>query len=443
MMPKSTRSPAACRQSHSTPASSLPGWQSPDFDDGDWGKAQVITPMHIGGRGRSQPPTDPYGPLLPRPIAKLGGERLGVASVSVQSIAGPPDLSANNPAERAVTSALTHPSMDPPAAALPVTATVPEGGYARLVLDMGRIVGGLVTFSVDAPAGTVFDFGYFEEPVVERSMFGAHGGNRYVACGLDDARTVFDPKGFRYGIMLIHGVSGEVTLNDFAVQEVHYPWQPGASFECSDADLNDIYQASIRTVALNSWDAFMDCPTREQRAWVGDAVVHQMVHLVTNTDWRLAWHYLELGNSPRPDGILPMSVAGDGEADGGVTIPDWSLHWVHGVHNLYRFTGDHALLKSYMPTIERILRWFLPYQTESGVLQDVVEWNLIDWSSLFQGTAVPSSQPLGHAACTSLPRWPPGWARTPAKPGPKRSTPGSKTASRSSGMKDGARMWTM
>ena len=138
-------------------------------------------------------------------------------------------------------------------------------------------------------------------------------------------------------------------------------------------------------MALNSWDAFMDCPTREQRAWVGDAVVHQMVHLLTNTDWRLAWHYLELGNSPRSDGILPMSVAGDVEASGGVTIPDWSLHWVHGVHNLYRFTGDRSLVKSYMPTIERVLRWFLPYQTESGVLQDVVEWNLIDWSSLFSG----------------------------------------------------------
>jgi alpha-L-rhamnosidase len=44
---------------------------------------------------------------------------------------------------------------------------------------------------------------------------------------------------------------------------------------------------------------------------VGDSVVHQMVHLATNTDWRLAWQYLNLGNSPRYDGILPMSVGGD------------------------------------------------------------------------------------------------------------------------------------
>jgi hypothetical protein len=108
-----------------------------------------------------------------------------------------------------------------------------------------------------------------------------------------------------------------------------------------------------------------------------------MVHLATNTDWRLAWHYLALSNSPRSDGILPMNVAGDVESRGGVTIPDWSLHWVHGVYNLYRFSGDRERVKEYMPTIERVLRWYLPYQTESGVLQDVVEWNLIDWSSLY------------------------------------------------------------
>jgi hypothetical protein len=53
------------------------------------------------------------------------------------------------------------------------------------------------------------------------------------------------------------------------------------------------------------------------------------------------------------------------------------------VYNLYRFSGDRERVKEYMPAIERVLRWYLPYQTESGILQDVVEWNLIDWSSLY------------------------------------------------------------
>ena len=77
-----------------------------------------------------------------------------------------------------------------------------------------------------------------------------------------------------------------------------------------------------------------------------------------------------------------MSVAGEVEASGSYTIPDWSLHWVHGVYNLYRFTGDREAVKDFMPAIERVLRWYAPYQISTGVLKDVTEWNLVDWSSV-------------------------------------------------------------
>lgn len=77
-----------------------------------------------------------------------------------------------------------------------------------------------------------------------------------------------------------------------------------------------------------------------------------------------------------------MSVAGDIEARQGFTIPDWSLHWGHAVYNLYRFEGDRERVKALMPTFERILRWYEPYQLPTGVLKDVPEWNLVDWSSV-------------------------------------------------------------
>ena len=134
---------------------------------------------------------------------------------------------------------------------------------------------------------------------------------------------------------------------------------------------------------MNSFDSFTDCPTREQRAWVGDGVVHQMVHLTTNEDWRLARNYLTLGDSPRPDHMLPMSVVGEIEVNGGITIPDWALHWVHGVHNQYRHDGDRDLLLTVLPTVEKVLRWYLPYVGPSGAIEDVPEWNLVDWASVF------------------------------------------------------------
>jgi len=55
---------------------------------------------------------------------------------------------------------------------------------------------------------------------------------------------------------------------------------------------------------------------------------------------------------------------------------------VHGVYNLYRFAGDQAKVKELMPTVERILRWYLPYQTSAGYLRGLTEWNLVDWASI-------------------------------------------------------------
>jgi hypothetical protein len=365
------------------------GWEQPGFDDRGWGNAHLIPAVHIGGFAHTQPPTDPYGPLYPRPIAKLGGEFRTPDSLRVEHLAGQVSPDIGDPVRR-LEAALDlrsrgSNSVGGPAQGdrLPLTVDVPAGGSVRIVLDMGVIVMGQVQFEVQAPSGTLFDLSYTEDPLVRASaMLGMHAGTRYIARGDSDRFQVYDALGFRYAYVLIHGVAGKVTLQGFGVQEDVYPWQPGASFRCSDEELNRIFQAGIRTVQLNSRDAFTDCPTREQRAWVGDSVVHQMVHLATNLDWRLAWHYLTLGNSPRSDGILPMSVVGEIESSGAHTIPDWSLHWVHGVYNLYRFAGDGDAVKAFMPTVERILRWYAPFQTAGGVLQDVVEWDLVDWSSV-------------------------------------------------------------
>jgi hypothetical protein len=359
------------------------GWQAAEFDDGDWGAAQVVPAIHIGGFARTQPPTDPYGPLYPRPIAQLGGEIKTPATVQIETLDGQVDTAIGSPVKR-VEAAIKLPGVGPAQnAQLPLSCDVATGDTVQLILDMGRVVSGLVTFDLDAPAGTVLDLAYVEAPITGPAGFlGSHAGTRYVARGDHDSFQVFDSNGFRYAYILIHGEPGSVTLTHFAVREHVYPWQEGASFSCSDEELNRIFMAGIRTVQLNSHDAFIDCPTREQRAWVGDAVVHQMVHLATNRDWRLAWHYLTLANSPRSDGMLPMSVVGDIEASGRLTIPDWALHWVHGVYNCYRFSGDRDTVKACMPTIERILRWYAPYQTSGGLLKDVVEWDLVDWSSV-------------------------------------------------------------
>lgn len=385
------------------------GWTETDFDDSGWVHAQPVPAVHIGGFARTHPPTDPYGPMYPRSIAKLGGEEKIPAAIEAKLLEGAVQAETNDPVAIVAASVDLAASDDLPSGSLPLSFELPEGRAARLHVDMGGIVSGFVRLGIRAPAGTVFDIRYTEEPeFTQTAMVAMHTGTRFVASGGDDRFEVFDSNGFRYAHVLVHGAHGSVSLEGFSVREHIYPWREGAGFACSDEELNRIYTAGIRTVQLNSHDAFLDCPTREQRAWVGDSVVHQMVHLATNLDWRLARHNVILGNSPRSDGILPMSVVGEMESGGGLTIPDWSLHWIHALHNLYRFTGERELVKELLPTAERILRWYAQYQGTNGLLKDVPEWNLIDWSSVHTedtSAAINASWARGLLELTEMAAW--------------------------------------
>ena len=375
------------------------GWQQPGFDDTAWPNAALRRATHIGGFGRSTPPTDPYGALLERPIAFLTGDDVSPHVIRRSVVRAADPVPGEHPVTRvrdflegggdASDTRSTNAATPGETVTLPIDIAAHDDRSVHLVADFGRVVAGYVHLELEAPAGTVVDLMYRERafvPSASGDPTASNTGARYIARGHDDRFDANEVNGFRYVHVLIGGVGSAADvaarLTGLSVSERLYPVTDATYFRSDDPEIDALYTAGIRTVQLNAQDAFTDCPTREQRAWVGDGVVHQMVHLTTNTDWRLAQYYTELGNSPRPDGILPMTVVGEIESGGGLTIPDWSLHWVHGVHNLYRYLGRDARLAEYLPTVARILQWYLPYVDARGTLADVPEWNLVDWSSV-------------------------------------------------------------
>ncbi|WP_426517893.1 alpha-L-rhamnosidase N-terminal domain-containing protein [Diaminobutyricibacter sp. McL0618] len=362
------------------------GWDSPDLDDSDWPNAHLRPASHIGGFGRTQPPTDPYGALLPRRTAPVGGQRVAPAEARVSGEVTFTAGAGEHPVTR-VRAALDGHTVSSDAL-VPFPVEAPSGPQTATIvsLDFGRVVVGTVHITLRAAAGTTVDILYRERPhrADEASSFSIpKTGARYTARGHDDRFDAVEVNGMRFMHLVISGGDASTVIESVEVQERLYPHTGEAFFRSDDPEIDALYRAGIRTVQCNAQDAFTDCPTREQRAWVGDGVVHQLVHLTTNADWRLARAYTALGDSPRADGILPMSVVGEIESSGGFTIPDWSLHWVHGVHNLYRYLGDLDEIRALLPTVEGILRWYLPYVDERGTLADVPEWNLVDWSSVF------------------------------------------------------------
>jgi alpha-L-rhamnosidase len=362
------------------------GWRDTGFDDSTWQAAAVVSATHIGGLARSQPPTFPFGRLVPRGISQQGGVRVDPVAVLDSSSRAAVGWSTDHPVTRVIQT-LFSPAHAGGAAALPATFEVGPGQVHHLAVDFGRVVAGFVEVELDAPSGTTVEL-FYRERAFRPELGAAVGsdpatGARYIAAGGPDLFAALELNGLRYIHLVVHAErAATVTVSRVQVREYLYPRKGSAYFRSDDPELDALYRAGVRTVQLNSLDAYTDCPTREQRAWVGDGVVHQMVDLVTNEDWGLARNFLELGDSPRPDGILPMVVVGEVEASGGLTIPDWSLSWTHGIYLQYQYEGDRDLTRRHLPTFERVLRWYANYIDERGTIQDVPEWNLVDWSSL-------------------------------------------------------------
>lgn len=335
-----------------------PAWTTVDADVESWRPARVIAEQSvIGPRGRTTPGGEPYGALRPALRPRATSTRV--------------DL----PCAALTPSGFAHAAESTTALVDLLSADITAG--AITVIDAGRIVSGRLRLTFSGSAGDIVRGGLLE--AVGPAAFESAAPLQIV---LTDGETVFEPfdtVGGRYLVLSASSDSGELPrLVRAEVHEAHRPRQ-GAHFACSDAELQRIVDVSLRTVDLSAVDAYIDCPTREQRAWTGDSIVHQGVDLVANADWSLAAWNPALLARPRPDGILPMAAAGDFASPRIPTIPDWSLHWVASVHNLYRYTGDPALVTPLLPAVESVLRWFLPY-LHDGVLTEVPGWVLIDWS---------------------------------------------------------------
>ena len=350
------------------------GWDRPGFDDSAWARATEITPVHTGSHGDGRPPSEPFGMLRPPVRTEFAGGAVHEAEL----VGSSPLAGADTVADPVQQVFADERALGEPA---PAGAAVQHSSF-----DLGRIAAGTVRLQVDAPAGTVFDLAAAEHVGADGRLvsLGQHSGLRFVAAGGPEDFESFDVIGTRHLHVSVRTPDGSAVLVPrISVADRHRPRPTGASFECSDPLLNQIHEVGLRTVDLCALDAYVDCPTREQRAWTGDSVVHQMVDLVANPDWSMARWHPQLAAQPRPDGMLHMAAASDFQADDRTFVPDWSLHWVRSVHNLMRYTGDAELVAELLPVAERTVRWFEQYQERDSLLHFVSGWALLDWSSVY------------------------------------------------------------
>lgn len=313
------------------------GWTDAAFDDSTWAL--------VADLGRAVGVGAPFGVLAPRTIEPLAERKIDV-----------------------------------------VRGLSLKAGEAR-TLDIGTITNAHVVLDIETQPGTTIDVRAGEDVLDGEPLLDVRDWSlRYTAAGVPGEHTeAFEPIGFRY-----LRVSADAPARiGVTARERTYPRAPGAMFRCSDPALNAIWEAGARTLDLCSTDAFIDCPSREQRAWLGDDYVNTQISMTVNPDLALVLCDLRLhAAGQRADGLLPMVAAADftGRAH---TLPDCSLLWVSTLARIYEHTGSVELVAELLPVALRILDAFEAMRAPDGLIagfkHGLEGWVFIDWAQLERG----------------------------------------------------------
>ncbi len=379
-------------------------WTAPDFDDSRWPAATVLYKAERHENRRD--PASPYG-LLPRMIPMLEESAEGAAFRDVFVPGG---------------------GEAPPAWREFVvgggSVTIPPRTTAEVILDAGQLTTAFPRLETHGGAGSTVLLTYAEalrlpwstpgakllgrpQPLANLAShfadestgwtFDRRGKiagwrDRWEPAGGAGARgEIFEPlhwRTFRFVGLAITTGDEALELRALRHRFTAYPLRVTAEFACSDARLEKIWRASLRTMRLCSHETFEDCPYYEQMQYAGDTMITAKLAMLTSGDYALArqalhhfdWSRLAEGltQSRYPSRLVQV-------------IPSWSLHWITMVRDYAMCSGDLATVRALMPGMRAALDWFRRHADGDGLPEKLPFWNITDWCPWWPRGVVPGS----------------------------------------------------
>lgn len=277
-----------------------------------------------------------------------------------------------------------------------------SGDYAYETLDFSRIVTGIVEVEIIAGnAGEVF-FAFDEilsdEKLKTIKPFRGDTANVFKwtvkKAGVYNL-SAFEPYAFRYAnVITSAGVKANVKVRAY-----ENPEAGKMLFECDDKKIEQIMEAARHTFAHNAVDLLTDCPSRERAGWLSDSFFSSVAERVFTGDNKVEraflQNYILADKSGHPKGMIPRCYPADYYEEGGF-IPNWSLWYILEIYKYFAQYGYDETVEKSRANVEGILNYFVDFENEFGVLEDLKGWIFVEWSAAnnsdhINGINVPSN----------------------------------------------------
>jgi hypothetical protein len=272
-------------------------------------------------------------------------------------------------------------------------APPPEGEFVAVTLDLGTYRTGHAILEIaDAAGDEIIDVLFAEDleksqlPVMAPANEGSHVATalRYRCRPGAQRWESFHFVGMRYVLVVFRNVENKpLKVRRIAVRQVHAAIEPVGELHCSDERLSKIWTVGRHTQLNCAFDAFVDCPWREQAMWWGDSRVQAQVTAYAFGDSSLLERGIRLvAQSQTSDGALHAHPPADVPRH---RLPDFMMTWVGTLWDHYFHTGRTDLLRDCLPTLYRLFDFFRAYENEKGLIGSFAGfWTFIDWADVYK-----------------------------------------------------------
>lgn len=354
------------------------GWQTPDYDDSQWERAEILSEVMDATFGQLTPWT-----LTPRPIPELYEKHRGFAGIKrLEGEREEPEFHLYFP--------------EP----LQKGYEIGAGQRFMIELDAGELVTGYPFLDLSGGGGALVKILYsecYEEAPVSKGRRnkgvrddmtkGILMGEQdfYKAAGIGghngDPPERYEPLSFRtFRFIRLEIETGDqpLTILRFHFRETGYPLEARADFRSSDPSLTPLWNISIRTLKRCMHETYEDCPYYEQLQYLMDTRLQALFTYQLSGDDRLARKAIfDFHSSMLPNGMLQSRYPSIYPQ----IIPGFSFYWISMIYDHYCYFADLQLVRRYLPTIDAVLGWFERQLTPEGLVDPVPAhyWSFVDW----------------------------------------------------------------
>lgn len=240
------------------------------------------------------------------------------------------------------------------------------------MVDLGQNITGWAKIRVSGPEGSkvtlrygerIYNDGTLDQQELSRFIWtGDTQTARYILKGegVEEWHQIFAYHGFKY--VEISLSSPDIILLDISGHVVHTDLEEKGYFSCSNDLFNRIHE-NLRWSFTGNYHGYpTDCPHREKMGWTGDALLVAETGLYNFDVVRAYLKWIDdFVDEQRPDGQLPgiIPTSGWGYTYGrGVNRergygPQWEGAFMEIPWQMYRFTGDTAIIETYYPRFKK------------------------------------------------------------------------------------------